>query len=509
MPQKTKSILAADLFCGAGGTTTGAMRAAEKLGRTLKVLAVNHWQIAIDTHAQNHPSARHLCVELDGVDPAKEVPGRRLHILFASPECTHHSRARGGKPRSDQSRASAWLVLKWLQELYVENVVIENVPEFAEWGPLTADGHVMKQRRGEIFQAFIAALRAMNYTVEWRVLCCADYGDATTRKRLFILARRGKQAIHWPEPTHSKTGKPTLFNSNVRRWRPTREIIDWTVQSRSIFDRSRPLSPNTLRRIFVGLERFSGLSFVTSIGHTQDGGGRIRSLDRPMPTLTTKAEYALVEPFVLPNEGVHRGNAPRSTDKPLPTITQRGGGQLVEPFILNLRGGADKYTRGQTIDEPMQTITAQPAHALVEPFVIGQQSKAAPRSTDEPLPTIAGAGAIQLAEPFIVKYYRTGGAVSVDEPLPTIATKDKFGLVLPVIVDKNTGAKGIPIVLADGTPALLDIRLRMFKPHELAAAHGFGSNYHFVGTQKDVMKQIGNSVPTATAEALTLAMLAD
>ncbi len=217
MKPKQRTLRAADLFSGAGGTSSGLSAACQSLGLKLDLLAVNHWPIAISSHSKNHELARHLCASLDSVDPRQVVPGGRLDLLIAAPECIFHSRARGGKPINDQLRASPWLILRWLEAIHVEAFLIENVPDFRRWGPLGANGKPLKRRKGETYRAFLTALRALNYTVEDRVLRACDYGDPTIRERLFIIGRRGQKPIRWPEPTHSPDGATTLFG-------PTRQL---------------------------------------------------------------------------------------------------------------------------------------------------------------------------------------------------------------------------------------------------------------------------------------------
>lgn len=486
----SRHIHAADLFCGAGGTSTGLRLAVEELGLKLDLLVVNHWQVAIETHQANHPYAQHLCEEIDGVNPRKAVPRGRLDILVASPECLHHSRARGGRPMNDQSRASAWHVLRWAEALRIDNILVENVPEFRLWGALGTNGLPLKSRKGETYNAFLNALRSLGYVVEDRVLNAANYGDPTTRERLFILARRGRRRIVWPEPTHTPNGQTTLFGP-TQRWRAAREIIDWSVAGESIFNRKRPLSANTMARIAAGLKKFGGAAFV------------------------------------LPLEGFYRGNAPRSLEQPLPTITQRGVGAVVQPFILNVRGGNDGYLRGARVDAPLPTVTATSPLALVEPFIIGQQSCSAPRSVNEPLPTIATKGAIALVEPFLVEYHGGKDGANrvrpVDVPLPTQDTSNRFGLVQPFLVKYN-GEGGGPrsvdepldtltakdrfgLVVPELAGAVLDIRFRMLLPHELARAMSFPDEYRFAGNRSEVVRQIGNAVPVQTAKALCLALL--
>lgn len=521
----SKKIKAADLFCGAGGTSTGLAMAASELGYELDLLAINHWEIAIDTHTENHPYARHLCESLDTVDPRKVVPGGRLKILIASPECTHHSNARGGKPMSDQSRASAWHVIRWAEALYIENILIENVREFRDWGPLGVNGRPLKRRKGEIYQAFLNALRSLGYVVEDRLLNAANYGDPTTRKRLFILARRGIKRIHWPEPTHSPNDEQTLFGQ-LPRWRPAREIIDWSVKGESIFARKKPLSPNTMKRIMAGLKKFGGKAFV--IG--QQSGATPRNVEQPIPTVAGAGAISLIQPFIVmlnrtsdeqiqkSNRGVHEplptivsanqlylaesfiiqmehngaeakhSHRAHSLAKPLPTVAGKGMFGLVEPFLVEYHGGEDSYRRVRSVDQPLPTQNTANRFGLCEPF-IGSDKRA--HSIDEPMRTITSVDAWALIEPYLIKYYGTQqGAHSVDKPLDTIGSRDKFGIVIPEL-----------------NGAVLDIRFRMLQPHELARAMSFPDNYQFTGNREQKVKQIGNAVPIQLAKALCKELL--
>lgn len=445
-------IIAADLFCGAGGTSTGLYRACHSMGQKVDLLAINHWPRAIETHRANHPGARHICERLESIRPEDAIPGGRLNILTASPECTHHSVARGGKPTCDQLRSSAWLILRWLETLKVDNILIENVREFRDWGPVGTNGKPLKSRKGETYQAWINAIRSFGYTLDDRVLNAADYGDPTTRQRLFILAKKGKKPIQWPSPSH---GAPDNLYG-LQPYRTAREIIDWTLKGDSIFSRKRPLAPATLARIAAGLKKYGGVNakpFLVMLYGTNDA----RDIDRPMPTITGGGNHTgLCEPFMVTI--THRGsdkNRVHSINKPVPTVTGAHNGEM----------------------------------ALIEPFLLGQQSCSAPRDVNQPVPTISTAGAISLVEPFLVKYYGAGeGVSSTDDPVPTITTKDRFGLV------EVSGKYQI------------DIRFRMLQPHELAAAMSF-ENYIFTGNKTEQTKQIGNAVPVRLAESLVRAML--
>jgi len=563
-----KTTYAADLFCGAGGTSSGLLEAAEQLGLKMELIAVNHWDIAIATHSLNHPEVTHFNSDLEKIDPREVVPGGKLHLLVASPECTHFSKARGGKPMSKQSRASVKYILRWIGALDVENVLIENVPEFMDWGPLHRKGpnidKPIRNRKGEYFHRFVRKMKEHGYTVKWRVLNAADYGDPTTRKRLFVIARKGGNPL-FPEPTHGKKSQDVLFGSRPA-WRPARDIIDWTIKGESIFQRKRPLAPNTMRRIMAGLMKFGGKAFVigqqsgaaprdvdqpiptvagagaisfiepfilpqfstgaprsveeplSTITSTSRGialidpfiveyhGGknadkRTKSVDEPLPTLTTQKRFGLAEPFILPLEGVHRGNAPRSIDEPLPTIVaSRGGGHLVEPFVVMLNGTDDAHLEAsnRSVDQPLPTVTASPHIGLAQPFIMPvNHGKNDLRSYDlnNPMPTVTSVDAWSLVEPFLVEYYGTGGAASVEEPLKTQTGRDRFGLVQPMVFE------------SEGRKYVLDIRFRMLQPHELARAMSFPKGYKFSGNREQIVKQIGNAVPVNLAKALCKSLL--
>jgi len=284
-------LLAADLFCGAGGTSTGLVEAALQSGHTMDLTAVNHWPVAVDTHSENHPAARHLCASLDSLNPRALFQEGELDILWASPECTHHSIARGGKPVNDQSRATAWCVVRWAEALRPAVILIENVKEFANWGPIGTNGKPLKRKKGDIFKSWIKALESIGYRVEWRVLCAADYGDPTTRRRLFIYAVRGSAPICWPDPSHHHAGE-----SGLTPWIPAREIIDWTDKGRSVFTREKPLAEKTMRRILIGLEKYGLVAQPYLVKYY--GSGIAKDVQSPLDTVTTKPRYGLCQPIV-------------------------------------------------------------------------------------------------------------------------------------------------------------------------------------------------------------------
>lgn len=471
-----------DLFCGSGGTSTGLAQACERLGYRTELTAVNHWNVAIETHSANHPWARHECARIDQLDPKLVAPKGRIDLLVASPECTHFSRARGSAPKNDQSRASGWDVLRWVERLCPRDVILENVAEWESWGPVNATtGQPIAGRVGETFHAFVGALASLGYRVEWRRLNAADYGEATTRERLFVRARRGRKAPAWPLPSHTET-PGGMFDLGLP-WRPAREIIDWAFPSRSIFGRRSPLKPKTLARIECGIREFWG-EYATPFLVLLRGTSNVRSIEQPVPTLTAGGGHVgLVDPFL-----VHATHGGRTHDvrRPLPTVTGANRGELavVEPFIVT-PGGAD-LRAGRTVARPLPTVTGTERFGVVEPFLLSQASLGAPRPVSRPAPTFCTDGAVSLVEPLLVSYYGNGSATPVRAPVPTVTTKDRFGLL-------------------EG--ASLDIRFRMLQPHELSAAMGFPRGYQFAGNRGDVVKQIGNAVCVSVADALVTAAL--
>ena len=522
-------LLVADLFCGAGGSSTGARRALAARGLRMQLVAVNHWSVAIATHTRNHPEAKHVCADLFRTAPREVVPGGRLDLLMASPTCTFHSRARGGKPISREQkygRMTPTQVVRWVRELDVRTLLVENVPEFVEWGPVhmsrpraprcvgagCAAERPCRARAGCYFRSWVRRLEGEGYRVEHRILNAADFGGATTRSRFFLIGRKDRAPIRWPAPTHAKGGRGgDLFSGPVKPWRGAREVIDWDIRGRSIFGRKRPLSPKTLARIYAGAKKFRWPEpFLVILRRHMDG----QSLDAPLPTLTAGGTHVgLAQPILLP-QGT--GTPARSLDAPTPAVVAVARQALIEPVIVPQGGGG----AARPVSAPVATIATDGAHALVAP------------------------------------YYGTGAAAPVERPLPTVTTKDRFGLVMPVTHDDGsararsledplptvTGARRgdlafiaasfgerpgqtprvhdldapTPTLCATGrvdlvegvaAPPVYDILFRMLTPKELARAMGFGDEYSFAGNKTESTKQIGNAVSVEQAAALVGAIV--
>ena len=566
---RKRELNTVDLFCGAGGATTGLEMALGRLGYRHRGIAINHWRVAVDTMRQNHPDVDTKQMSIEEAVPADLVPGGVVDFLWASPSCTHHSRAKGGKPRDNQLRAQPELIVTWLDQLFVRRLCVENVPEFVEWGPLGENKKPLKSKAGDCFRAWVHSIEARNYKVEWRILNCADYGDATTRKRFFLQAvRRGCGRIVWPEPEYAENPEPDLWGNTPKKWRGIRECLDLSDFGTSIFNRKTPLSKNTLRRVAVGMKKYNGMDFLMDMLGI-DGGddSRVHPLTEPMPTQHSGGNRcAVVRPFVVhlnKNCDAESVDAPLSTvaangqhhalcqpliidhmkngeaqsaDEPIGAQTTHDRYSVVQPFVMDYFGlKHDHEHHVKSIDKPIPALTTETHHYLCQPLVLGQQSGAEARPIDKPCPTIATAGAIRVATPIILDMSRPGGHDSghirtADKPIQALTTCDNVQIATPIIVDmshpgdqnderrvssgddpirtittRNNAAVVTLPVLPDGR--VIDIRLRMLKPSELAAAHSFPKDYKLTGNRSEQVKQIGNSVPCMTAAAICKAAL--
>ena len=483
---RAKRLRVADLFCGAGGTSTGIMRAirqllleqglgAEGYERQVDLVAVNHWPTAIETHKRNHPvhAERTHCADLESARPRELVPEGMLDLLCASPTCTYHSRARGGRPIYDQMRMDPWHVVRWCTELRVHRLLIENVPEFLDWGPCDLrTGRPIKSRKGEYFRAWCDALRSVGFRLDYRVLNCADYGDVTTRQRFFMIGASDGRPLRWPEPTHSRDGGVDLLSS-LQRWRPAAEIIDWSIQGRSIFARKKPLAPNTLRRILAGAVRYGWPQpYIDAIQALLDG--REPVLDIPFLDATQWVADCAAAGMTAPVGGdgflvhlrgtsaAHIDSSAHGTEQPLPTLT--AGGTHVGLVMATGAGGA-----AREVSQPIPTLTAGgngPRPHFIRPIIMGVGSNNAARDAGaDPLPTITTGGASaarhpgnarpQLIEPLLAPYYGGGSGLTAQTtatPVPSITTKARFGVAEPVLIRTDQTGSGATGMRSQGDP---------------------------------------------------------
>lgn len=438
--KKARKIKAIDAFCGAGGATTGFEEKAKQFGLDHVSLAVNHWDVAINTMSVNHKKVKAVRADMMTLIPSDVFNGQ-ADFFWASPSCTHHSRAKGGKPRENQLRSQPELLYPWIDYAKPKFIVIENVPEFVEWGPLNAKNIPIKKMKGAFFIHFIEGIKLRGYDVDWRVVCCADYGDATTRRRLFIKAvRHGCGKIEWPQPTHAENPEADLFGTKLKKWRAIRECLDFDDIGKSVFNRKKPLAEKTMQRIADGVRKYCGVD---------------------------------LQPFLVKMYGTSKSN---SIDKPISTITAGGEHYAIcRPFLV-------KSNNNQTVE----SVDGPIRYSLVTPMVLGQQGGSECRPVDKPVQTIATSGAIRLIMPFVVDNANGGIIRSSDEPMNTVTVKDQHMGVFPMLEDGR----------------IIDIYIRMLKPSELAAAHSFPADYLLTGNRGQQIKQIGNSVPVQTAAAM-------
>jgi DNA (cytosine-5)-methyltransferase 1 len=505
------SEMIVDLFAGGGGASVGIFRAT---GRHPD-LAVNHDATAIAVHTANHPTTRHAQASVWRVEPREACAGRTVGLLWASPDCRHFSRASGGAARWPKVRTLPGVVITWATRVRPRVIVVENVQEMQGWGPLLPNGQPCPDRVGRSFKAWVGRLRGLGYQVEWRSLCAADFGAPTTRTRMFVVARCDGVTIRWPAATHGRA--PSMYE---RPWRTAAECIDWSLPCPSIFTRTRPLAPATLRRIAAGVDRFvlrSARPFIMGITH--HGGFRGRGMDEAMPTITcaNRGEHALVAPtLVQVGHGEREGQAPRvpGLHKPLGVVTTTGAHHALVAACLTGCGGRAGQSPPKSVASPMNVITTKAAQILVAAFLAQHNGGMVGTEAGRPLSTVTTTGtqqqlvaatlapaeadrAAQVAA-FLVQYNGTAIGQPLDEPLGTVTTRERFAIVQ---------VQGVPHVITD-------IGMRMLHWRELAAAQGLPDDYAWTDAQgaplgkTKIIRLIGNSVSPPPAEALLRALLA-
>ena len=470
-----KRELIIDSFAGGGGASLGIKLA---LGRCPDV-AINHDEAAIAMHAANHPETLHYTEDVWKLSPRGVTKGKPVGLLWASPDCRHFSRAKGGKPVSKQVRSLAWVVVKWAAEVKPRVIILENVREFADWGPLV-NGMPDKSRKGLTFKRWVGRLRNLGYHIEWRNLDAADFGVPTHRKRLFLVARRDGKPIEWPSPTHAKMGGVSLFG-RVEPWRPAADCIDWSISCPSIFERKRPLADKTLRRIAMAVQRYvleNPTPFIVGVGG-RAGQSPAVFIDDPIGTCTTKADKAVCIPRLL--HLTHSGDRPsHGLGEPLPTIRVPGLGK------------------------PLGAVVSDGKHALAAAclarFNHGDKQW---NSVAEPLGTVTSQGnKFGLVYAFLVKYFGTAIGSELSQPMHTVTAKHRFGLVtVEVASGRYENAIGLHIA-GYGDFVLADIGLRMLTPRELARAQGFPEEYILTGSKSSQVARIGNSVCPVMAQKM-------
>lgn len=468
-----------DCFAGGGGASVGIEMA---LGRPVDI-AINHDPQAIRMHKTNHPQTLHLTEDIFKVDLEKYVAGRHVDLMWASPDCTSHSKAKGGQPRKQGLRILPWAVYKHAKKILPDVIIMENVEEIQQWGPLDENGRPIPERKGEEYQKFISSMKTLGYAFDSRELVAADYGAPTTRKRWYAIFRRDGKPIIWPEPTHSKSG-----GDGKERWMPVSSVLDFTDLGKSIFGRKKPLAENTMRRTARGLEKFvfnNPEPFIIQVNHSGDNF-RGQSIHNPMPTITQKHGFGVITPLLIQyhSETTKNGVRGQAVTDPLQTIDTSNRYGLMMAFL----GKFYKTGIGQSIAEPIHTITTSPGRFGHVSILAVDWKQLQDAGVDKETAQKA-----TWVSQYIMEYYGCGTGQNLNDPLHTIVTKDRFALIT-VLGNKY---------------AILDIFLRMLTPEELKLAQGFPRDYIIdrdYNWQKypicEQVKRIGNSVVPIMAEVL-------
>lgn len=521
-------LLYIDLFCGAGGTSTGVNTARIDGQQCAEVIAcVNHDAKAIASHASNHPGALHFIEDIRTLElsPLLEHVSRcrMMHpdafvVLWASLECTNFSKAKGGQPRDADSRTLAEHLFRYIEAIDPDYIQIENVEEFMSWGAVDEYGKPVSKDRGRSYLRWVNNVKKYGYEFEYRILNAADYGAYTSRKRFFGIFARCGLPIIFPEQTHCKNGESGLFGI-MPKWKPVREVLDFDDEGESIFTRKKPLAEKTLERIYAGLIKFVAggkRNFIIKYNSMNQGGKYVPpSIDAPCPTVATQGRLALASVAFLSKQF---SGAPDdkniSVDGPAGTITT-----VDHHAFVSVHYGNGFNT---SCEAPSATLTTRDRMALVQTtFLDMQYGNSKPSSVD----TVAGAlttnpkhHLVTVKHSYLMNPQFTSAGGSVEAPCFTlIARMDKMP---PYLIVTKTGDFAIEIYETDSPMTIrikefmsiyniIDVKMRMLKIPELKLIMGFPEDYVLIGTQADQKKFIGNAVEVTIARAWCEALCAE
>lgn len=552
------NLLYIDLFCGAGGTSTGVENARLNQSQCAKVIAcVNHDANAIASHAANHPDALHFTedirtLEFSGliahVEKMKIQYPDAYVVLWASLECTNFSKAKGGQPRDADSRTLAEHLFRYIEAINPDYIQIENVEEFMSWGDMDEKGHPVSKDKGRCYEKWKRNVKKYGYDFDWRILNAADYGAYTTRKRFFgIFAKRGLPIV-FPEATHCKNGRKDMF-SKLEKWKPVKEVLDFSDEGESIFTRKKPLAEKTLERIYAGLIKFvaggKDAFIVKYNSMSRTGKYQSPSIDEPCPTVITQGRLALAKvSFLSKQYSGHPGSKNISVEEPAGTITCKDHHAFVSAYYGN--------GNNHSVENPAPTVTTKDHLALVTPIFMNYYSGGGQLgSVNEPCPAVTTVPKQRMVTSvFIDQQFGASSAASIEKPLGAITTNPKYSMVtcktgkflmnpqfasaggsvespcftliarmdkmppylvntedgIGICIDKDDSPMTVKIKQFMLIYGLADIKMRMFRIDELKKIMGFPENYILVGTQADQKKFIGNAVEVNMARVLCEAL---
>ena len=452
--------LIVDNFAGGGGASTGIEMAT---GYSVDI-AINHDPEAIKMHKANHPNTKHYCENVWAVDPVKACNGHPVGLAWFSPDCKHFSKAKGGKPKDKNIRGLAWVACRWAGLVRPRVIMLENVEEFKTWGPLNRGHHPIKAKQGKTFEKFVQQLNDLGYTVEFKELIAADYGAPTMRKRFFLIARCDGKPIVWPEPTHAPADSEKVKAGLLEPYVGAYTQIDFSRPCPSIFDTSeeikekygiravRPLASKTLDRIAKGLKKFvldNPEPFIIQCNH--GGERRPNDIREPMPTITGKHGYGIVEPYMV-QIGQTGFAKDRSKDvrEPLTTIVSKNEHCLIEPTLAPYMGTNTTNHPGGNCKDPIHTITTGNQQCLISPTLIQYHSETSKdgvrgQTIKDPIMTVDSSNRYGLVASFLHKYYDggyKGAGETVENPLPTVTAWDHNSVVTANLIQMNNHCDG-------------------------------------------------------------------
>lgn len=540
-------LLYIDLFCGAGGTSTGVENARYADEQCAKVIAcVNHDANAIASHAANHPDALHFTEDIRTlemsplvahVERMKKIYPDALVVLWASLECTNFSKAKGGQPRDADSRTLAEHLFRYIEDIDPDYIQIENVEEFMSWGDMDEHGHPISKDNGRCYEKWKRNVKRYGYDFDWRILNAADYGAYTTRKRFFgIFAKRGLPIV-FPEPTHCKDGKNDMFG-RLEKWKPVKEVLDFSDEGESIFCRKKPLAEKTLERIYAGLIKFVAggkeAFLVKYNSMSRTGKYQAPSVDEPCPVVATQGRLALAKVNFLSKQfSGQPDNKNISVEGPAGTITCKDHHAFVSAYYGN--------GHNHSVELPAPTVTTKDRLALVNSvFIDNQYGTGKPTSIEQPVGTVTTVPKFNMVscKPWIMNTAFSNIGSRIDQPSQTITANRKwhylmnpqfasaggfvnnpcFTLIarmdkMPPYLVGVEGGIGIQVT-PDDSPmtikikefmalyGIIDIKMRMLRIAELKKIMGFPEDYVLIGPQSDQKKFIGNAVEVNMARVL-------
>ena len=536
--------LIVDNFAGGGGASTGIEMAT---GYSVDI-AINHDPEAIKMHKANHPNTKHYCENVWAVDPVKACNGHPVALAWFSPDCKHFSKAKGGKPKDKFIRGLAWVACRWAGLVRPRVIMLENVEEFKTWGPLGRRHHPIKAKQGETFQKFVQQLTDLGYEVQFRELIAADYGAPTMRKRFFMIARCDGKPIVWPEPTHAPADSEEVKAGLKKPYVGAYTQLDFSLPCPSIFDTSeeikekygiravRPLAQKTMDRIARGFIKFVlnnpkpfiiqcnhggerrpndirepmptitgkhgyGIvePYMVQIGQTGFAKDRSKDVREPLTTIVSKNEHCLIEPMLAPYMGTNTTNHPGGNCKdPIHTITTGNQQCLISPTLIQYHSETSKDgVRGQTIKDPIMTVDSSNRYGLVASFLHKYYDggyKGAGETVENPLPTVTAWDHNSVVTANLIQMNNHCDGKDIRQPLPTITAGDgHFGEVRAFLIkyygqgtgqdikdplDTVTAQDRFGLVTINGTDyQIVDIGLRMLEPRELYGCQGFPDDY--------------------------------